>query len=167
MNSIQYKSLFAIGSTCFEPVCMDPDLLGELASVNRDRGTRITDPGITYVGYTEPSYRHLNISVPALTLERDQVNAATLWKDLITRTVDHHYGIGQSATQVHASSTATDTAKLNEKLTREVRKAKVESLIQLLNEWLEETSGYDEETWPALMEGIEASRLSHRNRFRV
>ena len=37
--------------------------------------------------------------------------------------------------------------------------------IALLDEWLADTSGYDEETWPALKRGIEESRSSIRRRF--
>jgi hypothetical protein len=38
---------------------------------------------------------------------------------------------------------------------------------QLLQEWLADESGYDEETWPLLKEALEANRTSpHRKLFR-
>lgn len=43
---------------------------------------------------------------------------------------------------------------------------KAQALTHLLDDWLADTSGYDERTWPALKEGIESSRLSSRKRFR-
>jgi hypothetical protein len=36
---------------------------------------------------------------------------------------------------------------------------------RLLREWLSDTSGYDEETWPQVKTLIEENRLSQRNRF--
>ena len=38
--------------------------------------------------------------------------------------------------------------------------------IALLEKWLADDSGYDEDTWPALKAGIEESRTSTRKRFR-
>jgi hypothetical protein len=37
--------------------------------------------------------------------------------------------------------------------------------VQLLDEWLVDESGYDEETWPQLKAALERDRLSYRNRF--
>ncbi len=36
---------------------------------------------------------------------------------------------------------------------------------QLLREWLTDTSGYDEQTWPQAKKVIEENRLSPRSRF--
>jgi len=47
----------------------------------------------------------------------------------------------------------------------EVHRAKNEAAIQLLHEWLEDESGYDERAWPRLKEAIEEDRLSYRKRF--
>jgi hypothetical protein len=41
------------------------------------------------------------------------------------------------------------------------------ALIQLMNSWLNDDSGYDERTWPALKKAIEEDRLSSRKRFRA
>ena len=41
-----------------------------------------------------------------------------------------------------------------------------EALIQLVNSWLNDDSGYDERIWPALKKAIEEDRLSSRKRFR-
>ena len=38
---------------------------------------------------------------------------------------------------------------------------------QLLRDWLADESGYDEETWPRLKQGLETNRLGHRKLFRV
>jgi hypothetical protein len=43
---------------------------------------------------------------------------------------------------------------------------KAEAVAHLLDDWLADTSGYDEKTWPVLKDGIESSRLSSRKRFR-
>lgn len=40
-----------------------------------------------------------------------------------------------------------------------------QAAIALLDEWLADESGYDEEVWPILRETIEANRLSNRRRF--
>jgi len=47
----------------------------------------------------------------------------------------------------------------------EALRAKNEAAIQLLHEWLEDDSGYDERAWPRLKEAIEEDRLSYRKRF--
>ncbi len=44
-------------------------------------------------------------------------------------------------------------------------RAKNEAAIQLLHEWLDDDSGYDERAWPRLKEAIEEDRLSYRKRF--
>lgn len=38
--------------------------------------------------------------------------------------------------------------------------------IQLIDQWLADESGYDEEAWPILKQTIEENRLSTRKRFR-
>lgn len=40
-----------------------------------------------------------------------------------------------------------------------------EAAIQLLDEWLADESGYDEEVWPRVKAAIEENRLSYRRRF--
>ncbi len=40
-----------------------------------------------------------------------------------------------------------------------------EAVIALLDEWLQDESGYDEETWPDLKEAIDRDRLSERKLF--
>ena len=40
-----------------------------------------------------------------------------------------------------------------------------EAARQLLREWREDTSGYDEETWPKAKQIIEENRLSVRSKF--
>ncbi len=39
------------------------------------------------------------------------------------------------------------------------------SAIKLLDEWMADESGYDEETWPDLKVGLERARLSNRKLF--
>lgn len=38
-------------------------------------------------------------------------------------------------------------------------------LVTLLDEWLDDDSGYDERMWPSIKEAIESNRLSSRKRF--
>ncbi|MCI0489141.1 MAG: hypothetical protein L0229_21320 [Blastocatellia bacterium] len=40
-----------------------------------------------------------------------------------------------------------------------------EACIQLLNEWLADESGYDEENWPKIKAMIEENRISSRTLF--
>lgn len=40
-----------------------------------------------------------------------------------------------------------------------------ESAIRLLEEWLADESGYDEETWPELKKALDENRLSSRKFF--
>ena len=44
-------------------------------------------------------------------------------------------------------------------------KAKPEAVVKLLNKWLQDESGYDEETWPELKEALDRDRLSERKLF--
>lgn len=41
-----------------------------------------------------------------------------------------------------------------------------EEILDALEEWLADESGYDEEVWPGLRKAIESNRLSTRKRFR-
>jgi excisionase family DNA binding protein len=43
---------------------------------------------------------------------------------------------------------------------------KNEALLKLLNEWMADDSGYDEQVWPIVKASIEENRLSDRKRFR-
>jgi hypothetical protein len=40
-----------------------------------------------------------------------------------------------------------------------------ENLIRLLDEWMADESGYDEQTWPELKAALERNRLSSRHLF--
>ncbi len=40
-----------------------------------------------------------------------------------------------------------------------------EAVIALLDEWLQDESGYDEETWPELKKALDRDRLSERKLF--
>lgn len=40
-----------------------------------------------------------------------------------------------------------------------------EAAIRLLEEWLADESGYDEETWPELKKALDENRLSSRKFF--
>jgi|GEM_PF-2235913 len=46
-----------------------------------------------------------------------------------------------------------------------VRRLKNKVAIQLLQSWLEDESGYDEEVWPKAKNAIEENRLSIRKKF--
>jgi excisionase family DNA binding protein len=43
---------------------------------------------------------------------------------------------------------------------------KNQALLKLLNEWMADDSGYDEQVWPIVKASIEENRLSDRKRFR-
>jgi hypothetical protein len=43
--------------------------------------------------------------------------------------------------------------------------ARNRAVIRLLNEWLADESGYDEETWPELKAALQANRSSGRRLF--
>ena len=45
------------------------------------------------------------------------------------------------------------------------RRERYKKAIALLEEWLADESGYDEETWPEIRGGIERARSSSRRRF--
>lgn len=47
----------------------------------------------------------------------------------------------------------------------EAQRLKNQSCIELLNLWLADESGYDEENWPKVKEMLEANRLSNRKFF--
>jgi hypothetical protein len=44
--------------------------------------------------------------------------------------------------------------------------AKTRRLMKLIKSWLDDESGYDEETWPWLKKALEEDRLSARRQFR-
>jgi hypothetical protein len=46
-----------------------------------------------------------------------------------------------------------------------LQRARNESAINLLNEWLADESGYDERVWPAARKAIAENALSSRKRF--
>jgi len=46
------------------------------------------------------------------------------------------------------------------------RRRRHDALAHLLDEWMADESGYDEETWPALMEALDRDRPSSRKLFR-
>lgn len=45
------------------------------------------------------------------------------------------------------------------------RKRGVDGLLDLMEEWMSDESGYEERTWPELKKNIEANRMSYRKRF--
>lgn len=45
------------------------------------------------------------------------------------------------------------------------QQAKNMAVIKLLEEWMADESGYDEEVWPIVKRSLEDDRLSHRRRF--
>jgi hypothetical protein len=45
------------------------------------------------------------------------------------------------------------------------QRQKNQAAIRLLQEWLADESGYDEENWPIIKKAIEENRLSDRKRF--
>jgi hypothetical protein len=48
-----------------------------------------------------------------------------------------------------------------------LRPSQPEAVIALLDRWLQDESGYDEETWPELREALDRDRLSERKLFDV
>ncbi|MEW6236972.1 MAG: hypothetical protein AB1656_16430 [Candidatus Omnitrophota bacterium] len=48
---------------------------------------------------------------------------------------------------------------------RMILKTRSKKAIALIDEWLNDESGYDEKVWPKLREDIEINRLSERKRF--
>jgi hypothetical protein len=45
------------------------------------------------------------------------------------------------------------------------RRIKNQAARLLIQEWMADESGYDEEVWPIVRQSIEANRTSYRNRF--
>ncbi len=48
---------------------------------------------------------------------------------------------------------------------RPLKKMKSEAVLALLDGWLNDESGYDEETWPELKVALDRDRLSKRKLF--
>ncbi len=46
-----------------------------------------------------------------------------------------------------------------------LRPSRPEAVIALLDRWLRDESGYDEETWPELKKALDRDRLSERKLF--
>jgi hypothetical protein len=51
-------------------------------------------------------------------------------------------------------------------LDRDEQKLRNQRVIELLDAWLADQSGYDEKVWPQVKEALEENRLSHRRKFR-
>ena len=47
-----------------------------------------------------------------------------------------------------------------------IQRKKNEAAIRLLEEWMADESGYDEETWPIVQKAMEENRSSYTKRFR-
>lgn len=58
-----------------------------------------------------------------------------------------------------------EVANLQQHQTFRSRRERYAMLITLIESWLADDSGYDEEVWPQLKAGIEESRTSTRKRF--
>lgn len=63
--------------------------------------------------------------------------------------------------QIEHDSVIVTPQKQNEQVQRD----KNEAARRLLQEWLADESGYDEEVWPQVKQLIEDNRLSTRSRF--
>lgn len=63
--------------------------------------------------------------------------------------------------QIEHDSVIVTPQKQNEQVQRD----KNEAARRLLQEWLADESGYDEEVWPQVKQLIEDNRLSMRSRF--
>ncbi len=48
---------------------------------------------------------------------------------------------------------------------RQVKQNKPKAILALLNEWLQDESGYDEDTWPELKAALDRDRLPTRKLF--
>lgn len=57
-------------------------------------------------------------------------------------------------------------ASVNGKRSQTKLSAKSRHLIKTLQSWLEDESGYDEQTWPWLKKALEEDRMSARGLFR-
>jgi hypothetical protein len=170
MHTIARGYVFEHEQTGFEPAYLHPDVMGELvcSEMHADAGRHvfISDFSATFARSPETSREPVRLSVPEM--EPRGIHAADLRQDLIhwiSPPACVHVPAGTSISS--SPTTATDIGTLSEMFRREASKAKASSLIRLLDEWLADESGYDEETWPAVKEGIEASRLSGRKRFRA
>lgn len=52
-----------------------------------------------------------------------------------------------------------------ESLSATLQRVRNQSAINLLNEWLTDESGYDEQAWPVVRKAIAENALSSRKRF--
>lgn len=59
----------------------------------------------------------------------------------------------------------TEERESPEVLGASFQRARNQSAINLLNEWLADESGYDEQVWPAARKAIAENALSSRKRF--
>lgn len=168
MSTITHASILTPGVTRFEPVRVDPDLVGEMVSKEAvaiaGMYARTTDANVTFVSCPVSGRSPVRISMPTEEIAAHDFyfNADASLKNMISGVLDRELVVSYIRA---TSTTPTPIAVLREVLEDEARKAKASALIELLDKWIADTSGYDEETWPALKEGIEASRLSDRKRF--
>jgi hypothetical protein len=58
-----------------------------------------------------------------------------------------------------------ETASRSSGASQPRNKKKSKAILALLDEWLQDESGYDEETWPELKLSLDRDRLSKRKLF--
>jgi hypothetical protein len=113
---------------------------------------RMTGSGLFLFGWEEP---------PSMVdwLRKDGVGkTADPWMAFIAP-VEKERSTCQS-TKIFASRWETEFTPLTDLGAERVRKA-----IALLDQWLNDDSGYDEETWPELKKSLDRERLSNRRLF--
>ena len=60
----------------------------------------------------------------------------------------------------HAQDSSSAPHDWSAEESEQERRARGQRLIELLDEWMADESGYDEETWPLLKDALERNRLS-------
>jgi len=109
---------------------------------------------VPFVDISAPPWHLLAVRSTALT-ESGIVLAAKLAESV---SADEFQVVGRSIeTQAAESATSSHTNTEDRR--------RVEKVISLLDEWMSDESGYDEETWPELKTALERDRLSSRKLF--
>lgn len=63
------------------------------------------------------------------------------------------------------NTSSTKGAAIEDPEARALRRQKLAELVKIVNEWMTDESGYDEETWPELKAALQANRGSQRKLF--
>lgn len=121
---------------------------------------------LTHTSEHDGKYNHFGERSSATLVEIIQQVVLDDWVSLADVGIYRQMVAGMFAQADNAISTSVSPRRIQSTTESDVTHiAKNQVAKQLVQAWLADDSGYDEEVWPLLQQTIEENRLSHRPRF--